>query len=112
MAAALAAAGLDLPADRIVGEQGATLSGGEVRRLALARLLAGDPGTPQTAQVFVLDEPTEHLDAETAETLMEDLWRVCGDSPVIVVTHDPEVVAQCSRVVQMAPSRAGSTARR
>ncbi|MDN5563103.1 MAG: thiol reductant ABC exporter subunit CydC [Luteococcus sp.] len=112
VAAALAAAGLDLPADRIVGEQGATLSGGEVRRLALARLLAGDPGTPQTAQVFVLDEPTEHLDAETAETLMEDLWRVCGDSPVIVVTHDPEVVAQCSRVVQMAPSRAGCTARR
>lgn len=112
VAAALAAAGLDLPADRIVGEQGATLSGGEVRRLSMARLLAADAGTAHAAQVFVLDEPTEHLDAETAGALMDDLWRACGDSPVIVVTHDPDVVAQCTRVVEVRRPGLGTAGRR
>ena len=97
---ALRRAGLDLDPARVVGEQGATLSGGEARRVALARILVG-LGTGYRA--VILDEPTEHLDHDTAAALMADLWRGLADDPVpvLVVTHDPEVVAQCTGVVEL-----------
>ncbi|MDQ7991677.1 MAG: thiol reductant ABC exporter subunit CydC, partial [Propionicimonas sp.] len=95
---ALARAGLDLPPSRLVGEAGATLSGGEARRLALARVLVGD------YQVLVLDEPTEHLDAATATALVDDLWAGSDDRPVLVITHDPALIARCDRAVELVPS--------
>jgi thiol reductant ABC exporter CydC subunit len=86
--AALAHARLDawvasLPAglDTQVGERGRTLSGGQRQRLALARAFLADPS------VLVLDEPTAHLDAETATALLEDLWREAGQRSVLLVTH-------------------------
>ena len=95
VSAALALAGLGLSPDRLVGETGTQLSGGEARRVALARLLVGD------YQVLVLDEPTEHLDVETATQLMDDIWSGTTDSAVLVITHDPAVVARCDRVVHL-----------
>ncbi len=92
---ALSQAGLDLPPDRLIGEAGTTLSGGEARRLALARVLVGE------RDLWILDEPTEHLDHETAQALMDDLWAAADDSPVLVITHDADVVARCSRVVRL-----------
>ncbi len=89
---ALARAGLPLDPERRIGEAGTTLSGGERRRLALSRLLVGHP------DVVILDEPTEHLDRETATALMDDVWREFADVPMLVLTHDPEVVARCTRV--------------
>lgn len=93
--AALAAAGLDLDLDRIVGEAGSAVSGGEARRLAMARLLVGQ------RQCWILDEPTEHLDAETATSLLTDLYAAAGDAPMLVITHDPRVMATCDRVVDL-----------
>lgn len=93
--AALAKAGLDLDPERVVGESGSTLSGGEARRLALARVLAGE------RDLWILDEPTEHLDHETASALMSDVWANAGDQPVLVITHDPDIVAACDRVVRL-----------
>ncbi len=100
VADALRRAGLDLDPRRIVGEQGATLSGGEARRVALARVLAG---LETGYRAVILDEPTEHLDHDTAAALMVDLWRALGDHPVpvLVITHDPEVIAQCTTVVRL-----------
>lgn len=95
VAAALAAAGLTLDPARVVGEAGATLSGGEARRLALSRLLIGSP------DVMVLDEPTEHLDRATSDALMNDLWERLDERPVVVLTHDADVVARCDRVVAL-----------
>lgn len=95
VAAALRRAGLDLDPAREVGEMGATLSGGEVRRLALARLYVGSP------RLLILDEPTEHLDVETATTLMDDIWAGVDRRPVLVITHDPAVIAACDRVVDL-----------
>lgn len=92
---ALADAGLPLDPERMVGELGATLSGGEARRLALSRLLAG------SYDVLVLDEPSEHLDAPTANALLDDLWAGVGTRPLLVVTHDETVVARCDRVVRL-----------
>ncbi|MEL4356749.1 MULTISPECIES: thiol reductant ABC exporter subunit CydC [unclassified Luteococcus] len=96
VADALRRAGLEMDPTRVVGERGATLSGGEIRRIALARVLVADD-----TQVLVLDEPTEHLDRETADALMADLWRTCGNSPILVVTHDPAVVSSCNKILHL-----------
>ncbi|PID98423.1 MAG: thiol reductant ABC exporter subunit CydC, partial [Actinomycetales bacterium] len=93
--AALKQAGLSLNPDRLIGEAGSTLSGGEARRLALARLLVGQRDS------WILDEPTEHLDQATAAALMADVWAAVGDHPVLVITHDPDVMADCDRVVKL-----------
>ena len=93
--AALERAGLPLEGARVVGELGASLSGGEARRLALARLFVGD------YQVLVLDEPSEHLDPATAERLLDDIWAGARDRALLVVTHDPTVMARCDRAVPL-----------
>lgn len=95
VADALARAGLPLDPQRMVGEAGSTLSGGERRRLALARILAGP------RDLLILDEPTEHLDHTTAAALMDDLWQATEGLPVLVITHDPGLVAQCDRTVRL-----------
>jgi len=92
---ALAEAGLDMALDREIREMGAGLSGGEARRLALARLFAGD------YRLLILDEPTEHLDRETADALLDEIFAGLADRPVLVVTHDESVAARCDRVLVM-----------
>ena len=70
----------------MVGEHGANLSGGQRQRLSLARaLLAGAP-------VIVFDEPTEHLDDETATALAADLLRAAEGRTVVMITHRPELI--------------------
>ncbi|HHV21628.1 MAG TPA: thiol reductant ABC exporter subunit CydC [Propionibacterium sp.] len=92
---ALRRSGLHMNPNRIVGEEGAMLSGGEARRVALARVLLGHH------QCWILDEPTEHLDAETADGLMADIWAASAGDPVLVITHDPRVIERCDRVVDL-----------
>ena len=66
-----------------VGENGATLSAGQARRLALARaLLRGAP-------ILVLDEPTEGLDVDAAHALLADLPALLEGRSLLVITHDP-----------------------
>lgn len=67
--------------DTLVGEHGMALSGGQRRRLALARLLLTD------ARVLILDEPTEHLDDATAVALTNDLLAAAGPRSVLLITH-------------------------
>ncbi|MFT8394637.1 thiol reductant ABC exporter subunit CydC [Propionibacterium sp.] len=103
--AALDEAGLcTMDLQRVVGEQGATLSGGEARRLALARVLVGRSAD----RLIILDEPTEHLDNETAEAIMADLWAGVGDAAVLVISHDPGLVAACPVSVDLESHRAAS----
>jgi len=84
--------GLDTPA----GEHGGRLSGGERQRLCLARLLLADH------RVLVLDEPTEHLDAPTAEALIDDVLAL-PDRSVLVISHSPSVLARFGQVVAVRP---------
>lgn len=64
-----------------IGEGGRQLSGGELRRLGLARALLHD-GT-----LWLLDEPTEGLDAETEQQILALLRRVARHKTLIMVTH-------------------------
>ena len=64
-----------------VGEMGAKLSGGEIRRLALARVYLQD------APIVLLDEPTEGLDADTEQQILESLQSISQQKTVLLVTH-------------------------
>jgi ABC-type transport system involved in cytochrome bd biosynthesis fused ATPase/permease subunit len=82
-----------------VGEDGGRLSGGERQRLVLARALLAD------APVLVLDEPTAHLDADTAEALMEDVLDAAEGRTVLLVTHRPEGLGRMDEVVTLDAGR-------
>ena len=94
---ALRRAGLDMDPERVVGELGATLSGGEAQRIGLARVLVAD----RTPGLMILDEPTEHLDPPTANALLDDLFNSTGQAAVLVITHDHDLMARCDRVVDL-----------
>ncbi len=90
-------AGLDTP----VGEDGVALSGGERRRLAVARALLA-PGP-----VVILDEPTSGLDPQLADQLLEGVLEAAGSRSVLVITHraaeaarwDATIAHEAGRVV-------------
>jgi ATP-binding cassette subfamily C protein CydC len=67
--------------DTWLGEAGATLSGGEARRLSIARAVLKD------SPILILDEPTEGLDATTAAQLMASIDRASVGKTVLVITH-------------------------
>lgn len=79
---ALDRAGLsELDLSGAVGEDGSRLSGGQRQRLLLARALLGDH------RILLLDEPTEHLDNETADAITADILHATRGRSLILVTH-------------------------
>ena len=91
--------------DTTVGSFGATVSGGEAQRIALARLLL-DP-----RPVLVLDEPTEHLDAATAAALGETLRQATVGSTTIVITHRVSEIPSTEQVLVVRDGTVESYAR-
>ncbi|HEY4226556.1 MAG TPA: ABC-F family ATP-binding cassette domain-containing protein, partial [Pseudolysinimonas sp.] len=83
--AASIASNLSLP-DRILDQELKTLSGGQRRRIELARILFSG------ADTMILDEPTNHLDADSVVWLREFLKGYAGG--VIVISHDVELVEE------------------
>ena len=77
-------AGLPDGLDTAVGEHGGAVSGGERQRLGIARALLAD------RPVLLLDEPTAHLDAVTADTLAAELLTATEGRTALFVTHRPE----------------------
>lgn len=71
-----------------------TLSGGQKKRLALAKLLIEDP------EILVLDEPTNHLDIDTIEWLEKLL--TTGQKTILLVTHDRYFLDNvCNTIVEL-----------
>ncbi|MEW6021008.1 MAG: thiol reductant ABC exporter subunit CydC [Pseudomonadota bacterium] len=89
------AQGLDTP----LGEGGLGLSGGQSRRLALARLLLRDAG------VWLLDEPTEGLDGATAADVLARLDRHAAGRTLLIATHLRREAALAERLLVMRGGR-------
>jgi ATP-binding cassette subfamily C protein CydD len=81
--------------DTVIGERGFGLSGGEARRIALARLLLREP------DLLLLDEPTAFLDADTEADLLVTLGAFARERAVIVATHSAAVQAWADGVIAL-----------
>ncbi len=79
-----------------LGEGGVGLSGGELVRLALARA-AVDPA----AGLWLVDEPTAHLDRDTAFSVVDALLTLAQGRTLIVATHDLALAARVGRVIRL-----------
>jgi ABC-type multidrug transport system fused ATPase/permease subunit len=106
VAAALGAAAAAGLADELheglatrTGQRGRALSGGQRRRVAMARALVQD------APVIVLDEPSSGLDAGTSRRLLPPLRRLMRDRATLLITHDLELAAAADEVVVLDAGR-------
>jgi ATP-binding cassette subfamily C protein CydCD len=88
-------ASLPLGLDTRVGSEGSNLSGGERQRLAVARTLL------TRAEVVLFDEPTAHLDYETARDLIRQLRAATADQIAVLVTHRPNDGAESDKVIDL-----------
>jgi len=76
------------------------ISGGERQRVAIARALANDP------KIIIADEPTGNLDLKNSEEVMKILSSLNRDGrTIIMVTHNPEITGNCSRVIRLRDGR-------
>ncbi len=72
------------------------ISGGERQRVAIARALANDP------KIIIADEPTGNLDLKNSDEVMKILSNLNQEGrTIIMVTHNPEITENCSRVIRL-----------
>jgi len=91
--------------DTVAGNAGARLSGGEARRLAVARALLSD------APILILDEPGEGLDPETEARVLDAVFARAGSRTVILSTHAPSALDRVDLVVSLDDGRIVSSKR-
>jgi ABC-type transport system involved in cytochrome bd biosynthesis fused ATPase/permease subunit len=82
-----------------MGEAGVAMSGGQRQRIGLARMLLADFAW------LVLDEPTENLDLDTADSLIDDVFTTTEGTGLILITHRMIDALRCDRVVVLRDGR-------
>lgn len=88
-------AGLSGDLDRRIDERGGGLSGGERRRLGLARAIL------KRAPILLLDEPTANLDPAAESAMLDVIRQVARGRTTLIATHSPAVAALADRVVRL-----------
>ena len=76
-----------------LGTGGRNVSQGQSRRIAIAQALLKNP------TILVLDEPTEGLDNQSKQGVMQAIMHVMNNASVLTITHDPALLAQMDNVV-------------
>jgi ATP-binding cassette subfamily B protein len=79
--------------DTIIGERGATLSGGEKQRLSIARAFLRD------APILILDEPTSALDANTESMLLDALERLMNGRVTFIIAHRLSTIRHADQIL-------------
>jgi ATP-binding cassette subfamily C protein CydCD len=95
IARAALCAGIDFPLDTPLGRDATAISGGQARRVALARAILRD------APILLLDEPTEHLDPETERIITDALRTWLPGRTTLLVTHRPALLELCDTIVHL-----------
>jgi ATP-binding cassette, subfamily B, bacterial len=85
--------------DTVIGERGATLSGGEKQRLAIARALL------KNAPILILDEPTSALDARTEQQLLTALDRLMAGRTTFIIAHRLSTIREADQIVVLDSGR-------
>ncbi|RZJ96916.1 MAG: ATP-binding cassette domain-containing protein, partial [Brevundimonas sp.] len=88
-------AGLTGPLDRWIDERGGGLSGGERRRLGLARAML------KRAPILLLDEPTANLDPASEQAVLDLIREAAKGRTTLIATHSPAVAALADHVVRL-----------
>ncbi len=94
------AAGLPQGLDTVLGEHGLGLSGGELQRLALARLLMREQAT-----VWLLDEPSAHLDTDSARCIARVIDGARATRTVLLVAHRLDAALAADQVLVLHDGR-------
>jgi ATP-binding cassette, subfamily C, bacterial CydC len=89
--------------DTWVGETGVRLSGGQARRIAIARALLKD------APILLLDEPTEGVDPATERSLMAAADELMAGRSVLLITHRPVALERMDRILVLEHGRVVET---
>jgi ATP-binding cassette subfamily B protein len=85
--------------DTMIGEGGATLSGGEAQRLSIARCILKD--TP----IIILDEATANIDADNERSIQAAMTELCRNKTVLVIAHRLYTIANADRIIVMDQGR-------
>ncbi|MEZ6120306.1 MAG: ABC transporter ATP-binding protein [Pirellulaceae bacterium] len=86
--------------DTVVGSQGSTLSGGQQRRLAIARAII------RNSPILIMDEPMTGLDTQSESAVNQQLQAFLKDKTSIVITHDLNAARDADRVLVLERGRA------
>jgi ATP-binding cassette, subfamily B, bacterial len=89
--------------DTLVGQRGRRLSGGQRRRIALARAVVRD------APVLVLDEPTTGVDVASWRRIMDPLRRLLSERTILVISHNLLTVREANSIVVVHDGRVTET---
>ena len=81
-----------IDSQKMVGERGVKISGGERQRIGLARAIYDNK------EIIILDEPFSALDKQTAEEILNDIKNF-KKYTIIIVTHDKFVIPFCDNVL-------------
>jgi len=90
----------------IVGERGATLSGGERQCIALARAFL------KNAPILILDEPTSSIDLKTEASIMEATQRLIRGRTAFIIAHRPSTLENCDILLTIERGKVATTFRR
>ena len=87
----------DLPngLDTLIGENGIRLSGGQYKKIALARLFYHEK------DILILDEATNSLDKKSEEMIVEEINQIKGHKTIIVITHNLNTLKHCEKIYKI-----------